>query len=97
MIKLTIFPGRIRSITNQSWDYLKAIGDHITSEGKECVSLTEYAIKLNNLSMNIEIERVFSIQYFDGVIKLYLNTDWAKRHKEQPYAVAQLEYDNKTY
>lgn len=97
MIKLTIFPARSELLTDQSWEYLKAIGNHVSSASKECTSIMEYAIMFSRFAENIELQKSFAVKYYDGVIKLYSSADYADRYKKQPYPIATLEADTLSY
>ena len=97
MIKLTIYPGRANAITDAGWDYLRSIGKNISEKSAEYSSLTDYAISFSQFASNIEIDRVFHVSYFDGIIKLYSTADWAERHVKQPYPIATLELDKLSY
>lgn len=96
MIKLTIYASRLPFVTENVWDYLKAIGDHIASNRK-CTSFLEYAIYFNALSKNIELERALAVQYQDTVIKLYSLSDWEQRTAKVPYPIAAIEINQSTY
>jgi hypothetical protein len=83
MFKIVLAPNSVAALTLQDWDYIKAIFEHIQAN-KSAWSLVDYAIRLNALLVNIEVERVFTVVYTDTGISFWLNSEVNKRNSGAP-------------
>ena len=79
MFKITLVAMKGTTVGPKSWDYIKAVYDHAVNAGSGCVSLTEYAIRLDKLLTNIEAHNMWHVQYNDTSVQVWNQADEERR------------------